>query len=328
MQEFQNIIGNDMVKKHLISAVEYNKVSHSYIIDGEDGMGKMQMAHAFSRLLLCEGTRKLDCDCRSCKQIISGNHPDIIYVSHEKPNTIGVDDVREQLIEDIQIKPYRSNHKIYILDEAEKLTVQAQNALLKTIEEPPGYGVIFLLTTNSAGFLQTILSRCVLLTMKPLSDEQIVEALKERTELPAERIETIAKFARGNLGKALKFAASEDFNRTVEQILNLMKYVRTMGLDEMLSAIRELKEEEFEVEECLDFIQMWYRDVLLFKATNDVNLLIFPNEFRTISEQASRSDFNGIETIIQAIDTARRRLNANVNYELAMELLLLTIKEN
>lgn len=112
-------------------------------------------------------------ECHSCKQAAGKNQPDIIYVSHEKPNTISVDDIRTQLNNDIVIKPYSSKHKIYIVDEAEKMNQQAQNALLKTIEEPPAYAVILLLTTNAESFLPTILSRCVTLNLKAVPDEKI-----------------------------------------------------------------------------------------------------------------------------------------------------------
>lgn len=327
MQGFEEIIGNERIKEHMQSAVRFHKVSHGYILSGEDGLGKNMLVRAFARLLLCEGDRSAQCTCQSCKQIETGNHPDLIYVHHEKPNSIGVDDIRTGINEDIQIKPYRSPYKIYVVDEAEKMTVQAQNALLKTIEEPPSYGIIFLLTTNGAAFLPTILSRCVLLNLKLLSDEEIREELKRRGAAD-ERIETIVKFSRGNLGKALKFVSSENFAETVNDILYLLRNVKTMEFDGLLEAIRKLQADAFDIKECLDFIQMWYRDVLLFKAASDINLLVFHEEYKAIRELAQRSDFNGIEKIIQAIDTARRRLDANVNYELTMELLLLTIKEN
>ena len=117
--------------------------------------------------------------CHSCKQALSGNHPDLIYVTHEKPASIGVDDIREQINDTIQIRPYSSYYKIYIVDEAEKMTVQAQNALLKTIEEPPSYAVIILITTNQEAFLPTILSRCVQLKLKPLKDFTVKSYLTE-----------------------------------------------------------------------------------------------------------------------------------------------------
>src|SRR3712207_5364194 len=122
--------------------------------------------------------------CHHCRQSESRNQPDIVYVTHEKPNTISVDDIRTQLGSDIVIRPYASDYKIYIIDEAEKMNEQAQNALLKTIEEPPAYAVIFLLTNNAQTLLQTIRSRCILLETRPLADTLIRRELMQRYQLP------------------------------------------------------------------------------------------------------------------------------------------------
>ena len=140
----------------------------------------MLLASAFAQTLQCEKGGVEPCGtCHSCVQAQSLNQPDIIRVTHEKPNSIGVDDIRDQLCSDILIRPYSSPWKIYIVDEAEKMTVQAQNALLKTIEEPPAYGMVLLLTENSQSFLPTILSRCVTLKLRPVKDEQIRKYLME-----------------------------------------------------------------------------------------------------------------------------------------------------
>ena len=174
MAGFKDIIGHEMIKDHFQKAIEYHKVSHAYILSGEQGMGRKMLAKAFAMTLLCEKSDKEPCmECHSCKQILSGNHPDVIWVTHEKLNSIGVDDIREQINDTIQIKPYSSAYKIYLIDEAEKMTVQAQNALLKTIEEPPAYAIIILMTTNEETFLPTILSRCIKLKLKPLKDQTI-----------------------------------------------------------------------------------------------------------------------------------------------------------
>ena len=134
MAEFKDILGHEGIIAHLQNAVSMDKISHSYIMSGEDGLGKNMLADAFAKTLQCEEGGITPCGkCRSCIQAESGNQPDIIHVTQEKPNSIGVDDVREQLVDDIVIKPYSSKYKIYIIDEAEKLTVQAQNAILKTI---------------------------------------------------------------------------------------------------------------------------------------------------------------------------------------------------
>lgn len=154
MLGFNDILGHEQIKEHFRNAVQTGKVSHAYILSGEAGMGRKSLANAFALSLLCEKGMEEPCmQCHACKQVLSGNHPDLIYVTHEKPASIGVDDIREQINDTIQVRPYSSYYKIYIVDEAEKMTVQAQNALLKTIEEPPAYAVILLLTTNQDAFL-------------------------------------------------------------------------------------------------------------------------------------------------------------------------------
>ena len=162
MADFRDIIGQEQIKEHLQNALETKKISHAYIINGEKYSGKEFIARIFAMALQCEEEGVNPCQkCHSCKQALSDNQPDIIRVTHEKPNTISVDDIRAQVNNDVAIKPYSSPYKIYIINEAEKMTVQAQNAILKTLEEPPEYVVILLLTTNVNSLLSTILSRCI-----------------------------------------------------------------------------------------------------------------------------------------------------------------------
>ncbi len=324
---FEEILGNEMVKDHFKRAIENHKISHAYILTGEAGMGRKSIANAFAMTLLCEKGGSEPCmTCHSCKQVMSGNHPDLIYVKHEKPGSIGVDDVREQINDTIMIRPYSSYYKIYIVDEAEKMTVQAQNALLKTIEEPPSYAVIILITTNQEAFLPTILSRCVQMKLKPLKDFTIKSYLTQNLHIPEKDADICAAFARGNLGKAIHLASSDEFKELFQKVMVLVKNVGTMDISMLLDCIREMKEQNFDIGEVLDLMQLWYRDVLMFKVTKDMNLLIFKDEYKMINETGEKVDYAGLEAILAAIDTARTRLNANVNMELAMELLLLTMK--
>ena len=324
---FQDILGNDMIKEHFKKAIENNKISHAYILTGEEGTGRKSIANAFSMALLCEKGGKEPCMvCHSCKQVLSGNHPDLIYVKHEKPNSIGVDDIREQINDTIMIRPYSSYYKIYIVDEAEKMTVQAQNALLKTMEEPPFYAVIILITTNQEAFLPTILSRCVQLKLKPLKDFTVKSYLSEHLGVPEKEAEICAAFARGNLGKAIHLASSDEFKELYQKVMMMVKNISTMDIVSLLDHIREMKEQNFDMEDVLDLLQLWYRDVLMYKVTKDMNLLIFKDEYKVINGMVQKVDYAGLEKILASIDTARTRLSANVNMELAMELLLLTMK--
>ena len=328
MADFRDIIGQEQIKEHLQNALETKKISHAYIINGEKYSGKEFIARIFAMALQGEEEGVNPCQkCHSCKQALSDNQPDIIRVTHEKPNTISVDDIRAQVNNDVAIKPYSSPYKIYIINEAEKMTVQAQNAILKTLEEPPEYVVILLLTTNVNSLLSTILSRCVVLNMKPVADNLVRKYLMEEMQVPDYKAEVCVAFARGNIGKARMLASSEDFENVKTEAVSLLKYIQDMELNEIVAAIKKINDYKLEVSDYLDIMEIWYRDVLLFKATNDVNHLVFRDEIQALRKIAGRSSYEGIETVIEALEKAKNRLNANVNFELTMELLMLTIKE-
>lgn len=329
MAKFTDIIGQEQLKEHLQNAIAMNKVSHAYIINGERSSGKEFVAKVFAAALQCERGGTEPCgECHSCIQAKSGNQPDIIFVSHDKPNSIGVEDIRAQINNDIGIKPYSSPRKVYIMNEGEKMTVQAQNALLKTLEEPPEYAVILILTANVDSLLPTILSRCVVLNMKPVPDHKVKKYLMEELEIPDYKANICVAFARGNIGKAKMLASSEEFEKVKEEAVTLVKYINDMDISEVVKAIKKISEYQFDVTDYLDILSVWYRDALLFKATKDANSLIFKNELQYIRKVADRSTYEGIETIVKALQQAKRRLEANVNFDLTMELLLLTIQEN
>ena len=233
MARFADVLGHEQTITHLKHAIQFHKVSHAYIINGEKGSGKKLLAGIFAQTLQCKKGGLEPCmECQSCKQSVSQNQPDIIRITHEKPGTISVEDIRQQLNGDILIKPYSSLYKIYIIDEAEKLTIQAQNALLKTIEEPPIYAVILLLTTNVGMLLPTIQSRCVTLHLKPVSSALIEKYLMEDLEIPDYYANICTAFAQGNVGKAKRLALSEDFKEMLSHALHLVKYISEMEVPE------------------------------------------------------------------------------------------------
>ncbi|NBJ95050.1 DNA polymerase III subunit [Parablautia muri] len=330
MNRFSDIVGQEQLKEHLENAITMNKVSHAYIINGEKNAGKEFIAKTFAMALQCENRLGIEpcLECHSCKQALGGNQPDIIFITHEKPGSIGVEDIRNQINGNVLIKPYSSPKKIYIMNEGEKMTVQAQNALLKTLEEPPEYVVILILTTNVNSLLPTILSRCVALNMKPVQDSQMKQFLMQSMEIPDYKADICVAFARGNVGKARLLAKSEEFDKVKEEAITLVKYIHEMELNEIVMAIKKINEYKLDVNDYMDILSIWYRDVLLFKATHDANHLIFREEIQYIRKVADRSTYEGIENIIDALEKSKQRLSANVNFDLTMELLLLTIKEN
>lgn len=329
MTDFSQIIGHEKIKEHLQSAIRLKKISHAYIFNGESGSGKKSLVKVFAKTLQCDAGGEEPCnECHSCAQSDSGNQPDIIWVRHEKPTSIGVEEIREQLVGDIQIKPYSSRYKIYIIDEAEKLTAQAQNALLKTIEEPPEYGIIILISTNADTFLQTILSRCVRLDLKPVKDDVIKEYLMKEHKVPDFEARFAVAFAQGRIGRALEIINSKEFIEMKDHVLHVLRYSSEMTVSELIDAVKYTNNYKTAIDDYIDLMAMWFRDVLMFKSTRDYNMLIFKDELTLIKKQAEKSSYEGLEAILNSMDKAKLRLKANVNFDLVMELLFLTVKEN
>ena len=329
MGTFKDVVGHKDIINYIRNAVREDKVSHAYILNGERGAGKKMLANLFAATLLCEKGGPDPCnECHSCRQAESGNHPDIIKVTHEKPNSISVDDIREQVNNTIMIKPYQGPYKVYIIPQADMMTPQAQNALLKTIEEPPEYAVIMLLTENADTLLPTINSRCVMLKLRNIKDTLIKKYLMETMQVPDYKADMCTAFAQGIMGRAIMLANSEHFNEIRDEAVQLLKYINEMELSEIVQAVSRITAYKLEINDYLDIIMIWYRDVLLYKATKDMDKVVFKDQIKYIKERAKRSSYEGIELIIESLEKAKARLKANVNFDLVMELLFLTIKEN
>ena len=327
MFSFLEIVGHEQIKEHMQAAIRDKKPFHAYLFQGEEGVGKEALARTFAAGLQCqsESTDKPCKECVSCRQMESGNQPDVIWVTREKAS-LGVDEIREQLCNTMDIKPFSSPYKIYLVPEAEKMTEAAQNALLKTIEEPPEYGIVILMTSNISALLPTIQSRCLTMEFRPLSTAVVESFVKEHCQVPDYQARASAAFAQGNLGKAMRYAKSEDFIERKDHIISLLRHVEQMDLSEMLAVIKDLGTRKDEVRDYIDLMVLWYRDVLLFKATKDINQLLFQDEASYISREASHRSYEKIEEILQAFEKAKVRLRANVNFDITMELMLLTLK--
>ena len=165
---------------------------------------------------------------------------------------------------------------------------------------------------------------------KELSGEEIQFFVKEYTagNIPDYQADISAAFAQGIVGKAVKLASSDEFNELKESALSLIKRLDDIDLYELGAAVKQIAEYKLKVQDYFDLIMVWYRDVLYMKATNDVNGLIFKDEVYDIKKQAAKHSYQGIEAILEALEKAKIRINANVNFDLVIELLLMTIKEN
>ena len=259
--KLEDFIGFDSIVEGFSKRAENNSLSHAHLIVGPDGIGKSILAKIFSLKIL--------------NKSIDRDYVDIVKYKPKKAS-FGVDEVRA-IIEEVNKKPYEGNKKVIIIYEGNKLTVQAQNALLKTIEEPPHYAVILLLTENVNTFLPTILSRCVTLQLKPVAPQLIKKYLMEQLSIPDYLAELSASFSQGNVGKAIRYASSEEFSEIKKDTVHMLKHVDEMKNYEIVQFIKSMAEKKKEVYDYLDLMLLWYRDVLMFKVTQDTTTASNPN---------------------------------------------------
>ncbi len=332
--KFKDIIGQEEIKKHLQKALEQNQVSHAYIINGERESGKLMLAQTFVQAYFCENEVAEACEeCQSCKKVERGNHPDVIYVTHENPNLIKVDEIRQQLVEDMYIKPYAGNRKFYIVQDAQLMGEAAQNALLKSLEEPPEYVTIFLLTENLSAFLDTILSRCILLNIRPVvkEREQLERILTKTYQMPDYEADEIINLSQGNVGKAFALASDEEFRNLMDRVLNLVVRISSCDSFEISQIADKLQEEEkdqiINLKDYLDLLEIWYRDVLLYKSTANQGYIYFKNRFLDVKKQAARAEYEKLNDVIEKIETSRSQLRLNIDKKSVLITLLHDMKE-
>ena len=330
MTTFNDIIGNELIKDQLKSAIRTDRLQHAYLLTGDTGMGKKSMAEAFVLELFCtskEADGSPCLRCPECKKILSGNHPDVIRVTHEKPASIGVDDIRLQIADTVDIRPFEGRYKVYIIPDAQLMTQQAQNALLKTLEEPPSYVIILLLASDDRMLLDTIRSRAVRMRLKPLTDSAVRTYLEEHFRVDDEKARICIAFARGNVGKASELYQSEVFSVWYQRLMKIVRGIKNMSSTDILIEISRLRNDCPDLLEALDLLELWYRDLMMYMITRDLNGLAFSGERKTLMEMASISSYTRVQEIMESIETCRKRLLANVNPDLSLELLFLTMKE-
>src|SRR5919109_2030307 len=206
---FTNVLGHEFQKGALRRAVRESRISHAYLFSGPDGIGKKLIALEFGKILNCVSTyesgeadlKNTACDCPSCRKIEKGIHPDVLLVEYKGTKDIKVDQIREEVEEKLYFRPFEGRFKVAILDEAERMNQNAQNAFLKTLEEPPPDSVIILITSQPQSLLPTIRSRCQLLEFSPLPEEILVEEIRKRKNLSPDEAVLCARLSGGSLGK-------------------------------------------------------------------------------------------------------------------------------
>lgn len=323
MYDFSRIKGNELVVSSLQNQIQYNKVSHAYIFEGAAGSGKKLIAYTFAKTLLCEEEGTSPCGkCISCRSFEDLNNPDIIFVKPGKTISLGVDDIREQVLSTVSIKPYQYKYKIYIIDKAHKLTPGAQNALLKTIEEPPAYGVFLLLTNNINSFLETIISRCVVKKISPLPNGMVKKYLTENN-IDEKTAEISAVYSGGSIGTALKLSSDAEFIALRDEITSIFSDIQYKNVKFVFKAFKILEKYKEDIQIVLEMMHLFLRDALIYKSSQDETLLYEKGKVNLIQAFCSKMSLKAIIEGIEALTEAQNNLKYNANFILAMEVMLM-----
>ena len=324
---FQEIVGLSRIKDRLKRTVAGNAVLNSYVFEGEPGSGKKTVARIFASAVLCSGEGERPCgNCPACAKTMSGNHPDILYVRKGKgKNTIGIDDVREQIMEQVYIKPFLAEKKFFIIEDGDDLTPGAQNGLLKVLEEPPDYVVFILLVSKAGNLLDTVLSRSVVLTFLPLSCEEVCSCLRKSGGHTEEEVLFAAKFSQGIVGRAEAILQSETFAEIYRQTL---KYMQALAADRASATDFEkyLQEQRDQIKLVVDFMLVWVRDCLLIKCNLESMVLCRDHlfELRAFCAKVTK------KTLVRAMDSIlqyQKKLSQNASFNAASLEMLLSIRE-
>ena len=322
---FKGIVGQEKAIESLKRALEHDQVAHAYLFEGAEGLGKKAIALELASALVCNSNKDRPCGkCSSCVKVSSGNHPEIKVIEGE--GTIKVDEIRE-LIKDIQLKPYEGTRKAYIICNADKMNIQAQNALLKTLEEPPLYVTLILLTTKGNSLLPTIVSRCQTIKLNPVRLEDIKSYLINNRNIDMEKAQMLAAFSGGIVGRAIELLDNPDFHQRREGVIKLCNNLMGTKLLSILDQISFFEEQRPYTEEIFDLMTSWYRDLMVYKETGSMDLVINVDKKEEIDFQVKGIDLGKVRDIIFIIEKAKKNLKSNVQFHLNIEVMLLNIQE-
>ncbi|HZX21792.1 MAG TPA: DNA polymerase III subunit delta', partial [Clostridia bacterium] len=268
---FEGIVGQYQVLEKLKRDLEGNQIVHAYLFEGEKGLGKKSIALKLASALVCHNNGERPCGkCNSCMKAGSGNHPDIKVI--ENDGVISIDEIRG-LISEMQLKPNESKCKVCIICDADKMNMWAQNALLKTLEEPPSYATLILLTVNANSLFPTIVSRCQVIKLYPADLKTIEHYLIKNKGVEKERAHMLAVFSRGVVGRAVELLDNPNFYYRREEVIKICNRLFTSDFLGILEQIKFFEEQRPYIEEILDLMISWYRDLFIYNETKNMEFI-------------------------------------------------------
>ncbi len=327
MPQFEDILGNSHIKNNIKTAIANGTVNHAYIICGPEGSGKRLIADTFAKALQCEGDKRPCGVCQSCHMTESGNNPDILFPVPTKTKVLGVDDIRDQIVKPSSIKPYMFKYKVFIVEQADKMTIPAQNAFLKTLEEPSGFSVFLLLAENLDAFLPTVLSRCVVLRTENVNAKSIYSLLL-REGIDEDTASLASEYARGSVGEALSLARDEEFIAMRDDVIDILSGIYDKNTVEVMLLGNYFKNTYKENKRLIDVFYLWFRDLLAAKTTGDESYIIQKDKKELIFKSAENETVEGLVKKAEIVKNTAFNIKRNASFQTAMEVMLMNIKEN
>lgn len=326
------VVGHEWATDLLAHTVRSGQVSHAYLFVGPDQIGKLTLARAFMQALLCDRGTGAPCAnpddmCRSCRRVAEGRYPDAQVIAAEK-NWIQIEQVRNLLI-DAAIAPLEGRRKVFVIREIERATPAAANALLKTLEEPPPHVVLLLTSDRRDLVLPTVLSRCQILSLRPLPVEQVRVALQSRWNVDEDQAALLARLSGGRLGWAAQAATEPHVWQTrakyLDDLLTLTSegHVGRLAYAEALSRASEGRASDG-VETALGLWASWWRDLLLVQQGQADALLNFDRKTQLVQQAALYRPEQAQTALVDLMRTLHR-VRGNVNLRLALDVLLLRL---
>jgi len=318
------VYGHDWAQHLLRQAVQNENTRHAYLFLGPEHIGKTTLARAFAQALTCENPTADDglgaCGhCRSCRLAAQEAHPDHRFFA-PAGNQILIDQVRE-IVREASRSPVESRYKVFIITAFERANVNAANALLKTLEEPSSTTRIILVSHQPSGLLDTIISRCQLLRLRPLSEKIIIRALTAQTEVDEFEARRLARLSNGRLGLALTMARTPDSWQIHKQRIDKMQELVGASVVERMLFAQEMEKDQH-LETTLQEWLLWWRDVLILQQ-NGSELIINQDHLDALSDLARTIHPSQVRRFLDAIMSTNNYLLSNVNRRLALEALLL-----
>lgn len=324
--DFEDIIGHENIIKGFKNAINNGTISHSYFFEGPKSIGKETLAKTLAKTLLCQKGGDTPCNrCSSCIKFDSGNHPDF-HIEYPDGNSFKKEQIDELQRSIIKI-PLESVKKVYILDHVDKMTQAAQNSFLKTLEEPPEYMILILLGINSYSLLPTIISRCQLVKFNSVEKYKIEKALIDIYHKTEEQAKLIALFSDGSVGRAIELSKSEEFKHLRDETIEKLDVVTNGDKIKIYSTSDFFEQNKEYIDEIMDIVLIWYRDLLIYSETKSEEFIINKDKIDIITSQCRKLTKNKINDLINIVLKTKDDINSNVNFQLAIEVMLLKIQE-